>query len=100
VRYYLIAIAAWVIFTVFVAVFAISHDGRKMRLLPKWVWILLVVLIPFIGGILYLTQGRPIVKPEPKTKTVAPDDNPEFLADLEERLRKDEKPDDEKPDGK
>lgn len=96
-RYFLIAIAAWVIFTVFVGVFAISHEGRKMRLLPKFVWLLLILLVPFIGAILYLTLGRPIVKPQPEAKSVAPDDNPEFLAELEERLKKD---DEEKPDDK
>lgn len=96
-RYFLSAIAAWVIFTVFVAVFAFSHDGKKMRLLPKFVWIVLIILVPFIGGILYLTLGRPVVKPQPETKQVAPDDNPEFLAELEERLKKD---DEEKPDDK
>ncbi|MFM6980533.1 MAG: PLD nuclease N-terminal domain-containing protein [Micrococcales bacterium] len=86
-RFFLMTIAAWVIFTVFVAVFAISHDGRKMRLLPKLAWLALILVMPFVGGILYLTVGRPAVKPEPPTRSVAPDDNPEFLADLEERLR-------------
>ena len=94
-RYFLIAIAAWVIFTVFVAVFAIAHEGRKIRLLPKLVWLILILLLPFVGGILYLTLGRPVVKPETQTKQVAPDDNLEFLADLEEKLRK---KDEDKPD--
>lgn len=89
-------LAAWVIFTVFTAVFAVSHDVRKVRLLPKFIWLVLILAMPFVGGILYLTVGRPLVKPDAKRREVAPDDNPEFLADLDERLnRPDETRDDQ-----
>lgn len=81
-------LAAWVIFTVFVVVFALSHESRQMRLLAKPIWILLILFLPFVGGILYLTNGRPIVKETKEPGQVAPDDNPEFLAELEEKLRK------------
>jgi hypothetical protein len=49
-----------------------------------------VVLTP-IGGILYLALGRPVGQDKsPKTRTFAPDDDPEFLRNLAERLRNDE----------
>lgn len=90
-KFLLYGFGALVIFTVFVAVFAASADRREVRLLQKWVWILLCVAVTPIGGILYLTLGRPAGQGStPKTRTVAPDDDPEFLRKLAERLRNDE----------
>ncbi|CAB4944401.1 unannotated protein [freshwater metagenome] len=90
-KFLLYGIGALIIFTVFVAVFAASADHREVRLLPKWAWILLCVVVTPIGGILYLALGRPVgLGKSPKTRTVAPDDDPEFLRNLAERFRKDE----------
>lgn len=87
------SIAFLVIFTVFTTVFAASADKTEVRLLPKWVWVLLCLLIPFFGGLLYLMAGRPLGKgpkgPKPK-RVVAPDDDPNFLRDLQRNLKKDE----------
>ena len=98
-RVAVITIAFLVIFTVFTTVFAASANKAEVRLLPKWAWVLLCLLIPFFGGLLYLMVGRPIGRgPRPqKRKTVAPDDDPNFLRDLDKKLRKDEDP---KGDGK
>jgi hypothetical protein len=92
-------IAFLVVFTVFTTVFAASANKQDVRLLPKWAWILLCLLVPFFGGLLYLMVGRPLrtgpAAPKGKKRVVAPDDDPDFLRDLSKKLRKDE--DDEKP---
>ena len=96
-KFLLYGVGALVIFTVFVAVFAASADKREVRLIPKWVWVLLCVFLTPFGGLFYLTLGRPVGEAKgPKTRTVAPDDDPEFLRKLAERLRNegDEKPND------
>lgn len=85
-RFLVYGIAALVIFTVFVTVFAASADKRDVRSLPKWLWVLLCLLVTPVGGLLYLVLGRPVGAPKRKTKTVAPDDDPEFLQKLRERL--------------
>ncbi|MEY4743183.1 MAG: hypothetical protein RIR34_522 [Actinomycetota bacterium] len=102
-RYALFALGAIVIFTVFVTVFAASADRTKVRQLPKWVWVLLCVLTTPVGGILYLSLGRPLASAETSgssgsrgksstaPRTVAPDDDPEFLRNLEKRLREEGK---------
>lgn len=104
-RYLLIVIAVVAIFTVFTTVFAASASKTEVRLLPKWAWVLISLLVPGVGGILYLALGRP--KPTApgagfgsgaRTRTVAPDDDPEFLRRLRERLSADERPDDSTPD--
>lgn len=88
-KYAVYVIAAWVVFTVFVTVFAIAADSRRVRLLPKLVWVALCVVVPFVGGILYLSVGRPIAPPDSEgkqTRMRAPDDDPDFLRDLSRRL--------------
>jgi hypothetical protein len=100
-RYALFALGAIVIFTVFVTVFAASADRTKVRLLPKWVWVLLCVLTTPVGGILYIAVGRPARdggagggasgKSASQGRTKAPDDDPEFLRNLAERLREEDK---------
>ena len=103
-RYLLIVIAVVAIFTIFTTVFAASASKNEVRLLPKWAWVLICLLVPGVGGILYLAVGRPIAGAGGvgaggvgagfgrgrNTRTVAPDDDPEFLRRLRERLNADD----------
>ncbi len=100
------------ILLVFCLIDCILADDARVRNLPKWAWILLVIVVPLVGGIAWLIAGRPInvprtptsapARPRPGTseweqpptqRTKAPDDDPEFLASLkkttdrERRLR-------------
>jgi len=100
VRGLLFIFAAWLLFTVFVTVFAASAKKNEVRNLPKWAWIVICLFVPIIGGLLYLVLGRPIGGPKNrfgKTKIVAPDDDPTFLRDLSDKLEKD-KPEAQKPE--
>jgi hypothetical protein len=89
----------WLLFTVFVTVFAASANKNEVRNLPKWLWVLICLGVPIIGGLLYLVLGRPLGGPKSrggKSRVVAPDDDPAFLRDLSSKLEpKDEKPKDE-----
>ena len=100
VRTLLFIFAAWLLFTVFVTVFAASAKKNEVRNLPKWAWIVICLFVPIIGGLLYLVLGRPIGGPKNRfgrTKIVAPDDDPAFLRDLSDKLEK-EKPEVQKPE--
>lgn len=102
-RYLLFAIGITAIFTIFTTVFAISAKPNEVRLLPKWLWVVICILVPIIGGLLYITIGRPVSKPgftSRGARVVAPDDDPDFLRNLRERLAKnDEEDGDQKPKG-
>jgi hypothetical protein len=102
-RYLLFAIGIAAIFTIFTTVFAISAKSNEVRLLPKWLWVVLCLIVPIIGGLLYITIGRPIAKPgftASGTRVVAPDDDPDFLRNLRDRLAKNDDEDgDQKPKG-
>lgn len=93
-RYLIFAAVVVGVFTIFVTVFAASADKRQVRNLPKFLWVLICLLVPGIGGLLYLVVGRPIngapndsgSAGRGQFRTVAPDDDPEFLRNLAERL--------------
>lgn len=102
-KYLLFVIGITAIFTIFTTVYAISAKANEVRLLPKWLWVTLCLIVPIVGGLLYIAIGRPLNKPgftARGTRTVAPDDDPEFLRNLRERLAKDDEQDgDSKPKG-
>ncbi len=74
--------------------------SREVRLLPKWLWVVVVVLVVIAGPALYIALGRPRVDYPPSggdggggsggrgpgpRGPVAPDDDPEFLKRLDEQ---------------
>ncbi len=60
-------------------------SGASIRTLPKYVWLLIVVLIPLLGGVLWLLGGRPRGQGRRRKRgPVAPDDNPAFLRQLDD----------------
>ncbi len=92
-RVAIVTIGFWLIWTVFTTVFAASANKNEVRSLPKWVRVLLCLFVPFFGGLLYLMVGRPLRRGDNgglggRGKTVAPDDDPNFLKDIGKKLRK------------
>jgi hypothetical protein len=59
--------------------------------LPKLVWIVLIVFVPFVGPIVWLLMSRTqtdradgaVRPPRPSARPVAPDDDPDFLKSLD-----------------
>jgi hypothetical protein len=69
----------------------IQTRDEDVPYLPKLVWIILIVFVPFVGPIVWLlvsrTEGvrreRTARPGKPTARPVAPDDDPDFLASLE-----------------
>ena len=84
----LVAAAFWVFTVVDCAV----QPASRHRGVSKPAWIVIVVLLPVLGGILWLVVGR--VRASAVATRRAPDDDPEFLgrigaiSDQDERIRR------------
>jgi hypothetical protein len=72
-----------VFFTVFVIVDTALTPRTRMRGLPKPAWVAVVVLVPVIGGILWLTVGKDRTDlARSSGRRLGPDDDPDFLSNL------------------
>jgi hypothetical protein len=62
-----------------------QRDDSEVKVLPRWGWILIIMFLPTIGAIGYLIVGRP-KRPGngggKRKRTIAPDDDPDFLRGL------------------
>lgn len=96
VRFIIIGVVLGVAFTLYSLVDAAMTESSRARGVPKAVWVVLTVVLPVIGGILWLTIGKGNGRHE--DPVVAPDDDPRFgdmspdamdrrIAELEEQLR-------------
>lgn len=85
----LVAVAVLAIY-VYGIVDVIRTDKHLTRGISKTAWIVVVVVLPVVGAALWFIIGRPRGnRPVPQTysHTTAPDDDPDFLRNLELRRR-------------
>ncbi len=58
-------------------------DALRVRLMPRWLWVVAIILLPGVGAIAWLLFGRPTAAPGRTPKPPkAPDDDPDFLRRL------------------
>lgn len=76
--------------TVYALFSCIQTRTEDVPYLPKLVWLVLIVFVPFAGPIVWLLMSRNAGRPERPVRRapaagrpVAPDDDPDFLATLE-----------------
>ena len=101
-----------VVLAVIALISCISADDSDLRGLPKIAWVIVILLFPLVGAIVYLVAGRPVtVTPGPGVwrpgsgfpeaerprRPLAPDDDPDFLRSLKKPEEK--KDQDERPEG-
>ena len=75
-------------------VHCIQAEEGGVRHLPKWAWILLMFFMPVAGPIAYFIAGRPLRAPgalpsrKPRQAPRGPDDDPDFLRDIDRERRR------------
>ncbi len=81
---------------VYSGVDVLRSDKDERIGLPRWVWVVLLVLVPLVGSIVWIavsrtqrarTQPADAVGRAMAPAPVAPDDDPEFLWMLDEKRR-------------
>jgi hypothetical protein len=78
-RVLVFAVIAATVLTVFAIVDCALTERRRVRALPKWAWILIALLLPVIGPLLWLIVGRGSARKRPIVRVIGPDDDPDFL---------------------
>lgn len=91
----LILIGVWL----FAIIDSITSDESRVRNLPKWAWILITILLSWVGAVIWFVAGRPRGsgpalgnrasfdgRRRSDGKVLAPDDDPEYLAMLQRRV--------------
>jgi membrane protein DedA with SNARE-associated domain len=71
--------------TIFTLVTVVQSGKDEVRHLPKWLWLVLVLIVPVLGCAAWYIFGRPLTEGEEghhPARPVAPDDDPEFLRGL------------------
>ena len=86
-----IVVAAVIIYAV---IDCIMSRANEVRSISKVSWLFTIILIPVLGALLWFLFGRPTGGSgprEPRRRPAAPDDDPEFLRNLEVRRRQAQK---------
>ncbi|MGN6408064.1 MAG: PLDc N-terminal domain-containing protein [Curtobacterium sp.] len=98
IRLWLIVVVAAVAFTVYAAIDCATMPRERVRSLSRGVWVLLVIVLPVLGGVLWFVLGRaPAARPGGGSGYRGPEDDPDFLGGPSgpERHRTDKDQDDE-----
>jgi len=75
-------LVALAVFTVYTVIDVALSNRHSVRAIPKWSWVLVVLLLPIIGAGLWFWIGRPRKQRSESRRFTAPDDDPDFLGTL------------------
>lgn len=93
VRVFLLLFVVQVVIAALALIGCLSAEKHEIRALPRFVWVLVILLVPLLGAIGWFVAGRPVrtdgsARPGPsRRRPVAPDDNPDFLKSLADPTR-------------
>ena len=71
---------AVVMLTIYCVVELAQTKGARVRAMPRWLWLFVVICVPVIGPFAWLLAGPPTSHPRPRP--LAPDDDDDFLRGL------------------
>ena len=85
-----LAVLLGVALTVYALIDCLRTDPRAVQGLPKSVWVLVILLLPLFGPLAWVLLGQSRAAGAPAAagpSGPAPDDDPDFLRNLETRRR-------------
>jgi hypothetical protein len=113
-RLFLLLFIVDFVLTIVALISVLSAEDHQVRTLPRLIWVFVILVFPLVGAILYFRAGRPVAgvgtpfgtvgggtpggsepgsPPSPGARTsgaptrrvMAPDDDPDFLREIERR---------------
>lgn len=89
-RFIILGIIILVVLTLYAVIDCAMTESRRIRVMPKQLWIVAVLLLPLVGPVCWILFGKGLVtitsNPERKQqhgrRAQSPDDDPEFLRQL------------------
>lgn len=93
-RVYIVVGLVILALSIYAAIDVLVSDRQRVRGLPKALWVLVILLLPLVGALLWLIIGKDRSTSSGQPRQVAPDDDPDFLrrlgtdADQDERIRR------------
>jgi hypothetical protein len=102
-RVYMLLFALEILLAVLALISCLSAYEGELRALPKVVWVIIILLFPLVGSIVYFAAGRPLPdsarRPGPwhpgsglpeseRPRQLAPDDDPTFLKAIDAQTRR------------
>jgi len=99
VRLYALLFGLEILLAVLALISCLSAEEGELRALPRIVWVIIILLFPLLGAIVYFAAGRPVsARSKPgvwkagggfpeatRPRQVAPDDDPDFLRQIDRR---------------
>ncbi|PRY67039.1 phospholipase D-like protein [Glaciihabitans tibetensis] len=90
-RLLVVLVGVLVAFTVFALIDLLMTEKSRVRALNKPLWALVIIVLPALGGILWLALGKSRNGPSTVARSTAPDDDPAFLKGLGRDKEQDER---------
>jgi hypothetical protein len=102
-RVYMLLFALEILLAVLALISCLSAYEGEVRVLPRIVWVIIILLFPLVGSIAYFAAGRPLPetraqanvgRPGPgvaeseRPRQLAPDDDPAFLKAIDAQTRR------------
>lgn len=93
VRWLIFGVVIAAVVVIFTLVDCALTPRTRIRALPKALWLIVIVILPIVGSLLWYSVGR--ISARTRGRSIAPDDDPDFLRSL----RDDSPPGGDKPAG-
>ncbi len=69
--------------TIYTAVECSQSPAYRRAGGPRWLWMILIIVVPIVGPLLWIAVSRSVRRPV----AAAPDDDPDFLRYLADQMR-------------
>jgi|RhiMetdeSRZDD1v2_1073273.scaffolds.fasta_scaffold561671_2 Phospholipase_D-nuclease N-terminal len=102
-RLYILLFGLEILLMVLALISCLSAEDGEVRALPRYVWVIVILLFPLVGSIVYFAVGRPLTTAPRSTwaagggfpeatrpRGVAPDDDPEFLSRIDRQQKREQ----------